>query len=129
MYVSPPAVSNSISRLEEELGVQLFDRKGRRIYLNLCGEIYYEYAKRALDALEDGRRRLEEEKNRKDVRVIVAAYHSILWQEAIRTFQEENPSVQVEVRDRGRTDGDENPLLCEEADLVLASRREFQDPC
>lgn len=129
MYVSPPAVSNSISRLEEELGLQLFDRKGRRIYLNPYGKIYYAYAKRALDALEDGRRQLEEVKNRKDARVIAAAHHPILWQDVIQTFQEENPSVQVEIRDCSRNDGDENQCFYEEADLVLASRREFQDPC
>jgi len=38
LYISPSALSTTISRLEKELGVQLFDRVGRNIRLNDNGK-------------------------------------------------------------------------------------------
>lgn len=40
MHISQPALSISIARLEEELGVHLFDRVSGRIRLNSMGKIY-----------------------------------------------------------------------------------------
>ena len=43
LFVSAPALSTSISRLEKELGVQLFDRTNNRIILNQQGQILLRY--------------------------------------------------------------------------------------
>ena len=40
LFVSAPALSTSIARLEKELGVKLFDRAGNRITLNAQGKIF-----------------------------------------------------------------------------------------
>ncbi len=40
LHVSQPALSRSISKLEEELGATLFDRVGRRLLLNDRGRMY-----------------------------------------------------------------------------------------
>ena len=44
LSISQPALSRSIARLEEELGVPLFDRQGRSVVLNPCGLRFYEHA-------------------------------------------------------------------------------------
>jgi LysR family transcriptional regulator, transcriptional activator of the cysJI operon len=44
LNISQPALSRKIMRLEEELGVELFRRKGKRLELTRAGEICYEYA-------------------------------------------------------------------------------------
>ncbi|ALS23455.1 MULTISPECIES: LysR family transcriptional regulator [Paenibacillus] len=44
LNISQPALSRKIMRLEEELGVQLFKRIGKRLELTRAGEITYEYA-------------------------------------------------------------------------------------
>jgi len=43
LYISQPAVSKSISKLEEELGSELFAQVGSRLSLTPAGEIFYEY--------------------------------------------------------------------------------------
>ena len=41
IHISAPALSSSISKLEEELGVELFDHVGRGLRLNQNGRILY----------------------------------------------------------------------------------------
>ncbi|MGX2959697.1 LysR family transcriptional regulator [Peribacillus sp. JNUCC 23] len=48
LVLSQPALSRSISRLEEEIGVPLFERKSRGVILNKYGEIFLQHANRAL---------------------------------------------------------------------------------
>lgn len=52
LNISQPAVSRSMKKLEDELGVQLFDRTKNRITLNKTGILAAEYAERILK-LED----------------------------------------------------------------------------
>ena len=54
LYITQPTLSNSISRLEDELGVPLFERKGRNVYLTKYGHEFYDHARAALETLERG---------------------------------------------------------------------------
>lgn len=54
LYITQPALSRSISRLEAGVGVPLFNRVGMRIELNKSGQIFYDYAKRSIDLLDKG---------------------------------------------------------------------------
>ena len=52
--VPQSAVSQSIKRLEEELGVQLFVRAANKITPNECGRYFYNYISAALIQIEKG---------------------------------------------------------------------------
>lgn len=52
--VPQSAVSQSIKRLEEELGVQLFARSANKITPNECGRYFYNYISAALTQIEKG---------------------------------------------------------------------------
>ncbi len=56
----PSAISQSIRRLEEELGVRLFVRRANRVTLSTEGSIFYKGAKGALDALDTARSALRD---------------------------------------------------------------------
>lgn len=52
-HISQPALSSQIARLEESLGVTLFERNRRRVLLTTVGEAVVERAKRLLADLDD----------------------------------------------------------------------------
>ncbi|MHB8148225.1 MAG: LysR family transcriptional regulator, partial [Vulcanimicrobiaceae bacterium] len=56
LAITQPALSRAISRLERDLGVALFDHRGRSVRLNRYGRAFLRHAERALVALEEGRR-------------------------------------------------------------------------
>lgn len=56
LHIAQPALSQAISRLENELGVQLFERKGRKIQLNSIGKQFLQRVDSALRILEEGKR-------------------------------------------------------------------------
>ncbi len=41
LSIAQPALSQSVKRLEDELGTELFNRRGRRIYINPAGEALF----------------------------------------------------------------------------------------
>lgn len=95
--LSQPALSRSISRLEEEYGVKLFDRGSRRIRLNAAGRLLVGHFERALAELEDARRELQE--SRKDARNTIsigflATFGAQLIPGLIRGFKVSDPTAQ-----------------------------------
>lgn len=52
LHVSQPALSRSIKKLEDELGVNLFDREARRVSLNESGEVFLAAVENALNAVD-----------------------------------------------------------------------------
>ena len=52
LHISQPALSRSMQKLEDELGVELFDHYTNKIELNKNGEIAVKHAKKILRDLE-----------------------------------------------------------------------------
>lgn len=50
LYLSQPTISAHVAALEQELGVQLFDRIGRTVIATKAGEILYVHAKKIFEA-------------------------------------------------------------------------------
>ena len=49
LYMTQSAVSQNLKKMEEELGVQLFERSNRQIIPSRAGESFYHYVKRILE--------------------------------------------------------------------------------
>lgn len=58
LYVSQPAVSKSITSLEESMNLTLFIRNSRGVKLTEEGQLLYQYTKQAFDVLKQGEDRL-----------------------------------------------------------------------
>ena len=54
LYISQPGLSRYLSRLEEELGVPLFERRKGKITLNTYGQLFLANVNLAFDQLEQG---------------------------------------------------------------------------
>lgn len=54
LYITQPALSRSISRLEAELEVKLFDRKTNALILNENGQLFLHYVSAGLDSINAG---------------------------------------------------------------------------
>ncbi|MFQ9515982.1 MAG: LysR family transcriptional regulator [Eubacterium sp.] len=52
--VPQPSISKTISKLEQELGVKLFDRNGKKISLNADGKYFYNKINSALTSIDEG---------------------------------------------------------------------------
>jgi DNA-binding transcriptional LysR family regulator len=58
LSISQPTLSRSIANLEAELGVPLFDRQGRNVWLNRYGIRFAKRVERVLKEMEEGREEL-----------------------------------------------------------------------
>jgi DNA-binding transcriptional LysR family regulator len=60
LHISQPAVSKHVQALEEELGVPLLQRVGKRVLLTEAGQIVQHYAEQVLGLAQDTQRALRE---------------------------------------------------------------------
>lgn len=91
LFISAPALSTSISRLEKELGTRLFDRTNNKIVLNKQGKILLGYVNRVLSELDSACLELRQSIMQKSRHVSLATVASTQWIDMITAFTEENP--------------------------------------
>lgn len=127
MFVSPSAVSSSISRLEDELGVQLFDRVGRNIKLNRYGQEYLIHVKKSLAELSDGEKKLQDMKEASDTVLTLAATNPYVWQNPINIFSRTHPNITFNSFAYDFI-ANNYKLPSDNVDLLIASPASFSDP-
>jgi len=98
--VTPAAVSRSISRMEERLGVRLFTRTTRSVRLTEGGRSYFEQCRQALSQLTEAQREVmgKQQEPVGTLRISIPttyAHHRIL--PLLPAFRARYPAVKVEV--------------------------------
>lgn len=91
LFISAPALSTSISRLEKELGVQLFDRTSNRIALNTQGQILLKYVDQVFSNLESAKQELQQSISRQGPHISLVSLNSPVWVNLIAAFTSEFP--------------------------------------
>ncbi|WP_085675936.1 MULTISPECIES: LysR family transcriptional regulator [unclassified Pseudomonas] len=98
--VTPAAVSRSVARLEERLGVRLFVRTTRQMRLSDAGQAYYQQCRQALGQLIEAERQVTGGQAAPSGRLRISAptpyaHHRLL--PLLPAFRQRYPQVQVDV--------------------------------
>ncbi len=96
LFVSAPALSTSISRLEKELGVQLFDRTNNRIILNQQGQILLRYVNQIFSNLNCAKTELQQSVMSQGQYVSIACVASTQWVDMFTAFAQQHPGFTLQ---------------------------------
>lgn len=117
LHVAQPSLSRTIARLEDELGVQLFERSGKNIFLNTYGEIVLKHTNRILQETKDIQREIADVSEASSSTVSVSLYSaSKLFPQVVMEFKQKHPGIRLQIIQENLN---KNPS--EECDLTLYS--------
>ena len=101
MNRTQPAISQSIRRLEEEVGASLFARDIHEITLTEAGRVLADYARRLLTMRDDAMRQVSELRTLKAGRLTIAAHESAavyLLPAPLRNYLQKFPNIKVGIQ-------------------------------
>lgn len=103
IYVSQPAVTQSVKRLEDQLGVALFQRTSKGMRLTPEGEMLARYVDSAYGFLEAAERKIAETRALGDGEITIGAGDTLCKHYLVphlRAFHEAYPRVRIHVTNR-----------------------------
>ena len=117
--ITQPSLSKNIARLEDEVGVKLFDRVGRRIRLNKNGENFAEYAREALNLLQAGKVSARTTRYEVQGRISICcrAFGPIL-SDCVSEYLDLNPMVEIHMSSNNSVVGDQD---LDDQDFILCA--------
>jgi LysR family transcriptional regulator, low CO2-responsive transcriptional regulator len=124
LRVTQPYVSGQIAALETRLGLPLFNRVGRRAYLNEAGLLLLPHVAKVFESLKAAERSLEEFRGVITGHVRIAASSTpgaYILPKILQRFLEEHPGIEVSIQIKDKVHV-EQMLLKKQAELgVIAS--------
>lgn len=130
LSLSQPALSRSIARLEEELGVPLFDRQGRSIQLNRYGALFLQRVKSMQSEYNKALNELEELNNPEYGTISLGFLHTLgtnIVPDLIGDFRKFHPHVQFALT-QNYSHSQVKLLLAGDIDLCLLASTEIEPP-
>jgi DNA-binding transcriptional LysR family regulator len=121
LSIAQPSLSQTIARLEEELGVPLFDRKGREIRLNQFGMVFLRRVERIFGELEDARREIADLAGMEHGRIALAVVIPQILPDLLRSFLAEHPHVSFHLFHQHSSETVKQQLEQGEIDLCITS--------
>ncbi|WP_134683798.1 cidABC operon transcriptional activator CidR [Brevibacillus migulae] len=110
LYITQPTISKMIRNLEEELGVTLLDRVGKKVELTDAGMIIYEQAQQITQAFQNLTDQLQDVISVKKGRIRMGLPPMVgasFFPEVIGKFREQYPGVAIELVENGAKKGEE----------------------
>ncbi|MFF2090849.1 LysR family transcriptional regulator [Paenibacillus sp. NPDC058174] len=98
LHVTQSSLSKTIQRLEEDLGVPLFDRIGRKLRLNTYGSSFLRRTERALFELEQGKQELSDLSGAEHGTLELAVTAASTLPSILREFRRKRPHIQFHVQ-------------------------------
>ncbi|MFE4713950.1 LysR family transcriptional regulator [Paenibacillus sp. NPDC056722] len=98
LHVTQSSLSKTIQRLEEDIGVPLFDRIGRKLRLNEFGSRFLRRAERALFELEQGKQEISDLSSPEHGTLELAVTAASALPNILREFRKKRPNIQFHVQ-------------------------------
>ncbi|MCP1184325.1 LysR family transcriptional regulator [Paenibacillus sp. 1781tsa1] len=98
LHVTQSSLSKTIQRLEDDLGVPLFDRIGRKLRLNDFGRTFLRRTEKALFELEQGQREIGDLSNKDQGTLQLAVTTASTLPGILREFRKNQPDIQFHVQ-------------------------------
>ncbi len=124
LYISQPALSRTITQLEKELNLALFEKSGRSVILTAGGQVFLRYVEQALDSLDkavEETRSFADNENRISIGCVSTAVSPYL----APMLQEYKTTLEIPIRYRTWTEPSEElieGLFAGRYDVIFCSR-------
>ena len=100
LFISQPAVSKAVSKLEDELSTQLFHRTTKGVFLTDAGEILYKQLQIAFHAIESGEEQIRKSETLDAEKLSIGTSSTLckyVLLPYLRKFIPENPHVKISI--------------------------------
>mgnify|MGYP002622172008 CR=1 FL=1 len=97
LHITQPTLSKTISRLEEELGTNLFDRKGNSVQLNACGRAFLTQVDYIFSHLDYGKLQISEMLNPDTGNVSVAVTVREMLDPFLNVYIRRHPDTHIHI--------------------------------
>lgn len=100
LYISQPAITFQIKKLEEQLGVSLFTRTKHGVLLTDEGKVLFNYVKTAIDSIDNGENALSNLKNLDSGTIRIGVSTTIcryILMPYIEKFHEMYPNIDIQI--------------------------------
>ena len=114
--VAQPYLTKIIGQIENELGVQLFDKVGRQVKLNQYGEIFYKQAKKTIACMENIYTEMDYALDKKERTVTFLCNTETYTAGMIIEFQKRNSNYSLKIQ---------NGAYCEMAEALATGEADF----
>ncbi|MBT2697640.1 LysR family transcriptional regulator [Bacillus sp. ISL-40] len=96
LQIAQPSLSKTIARLEEDLGVPLFDRKNRQLRLNDYGKLFLDRVNRIFLELNEGKREIAERAHQRQTQITLAVSIPRVLPELLSSFLKLFPEIKFQ---------------------------------
>ncbi len=100
LCISQPAISQSIKKLEEQIGGTLFLRSNKGMELTSEGKMFYEYVKGALELINNAENEFTSFKDLSKGEIKIGASTTltkIILMDAVKSFHKDYPNVEINI--------------------------------
>ena len=128
LHISQSSLTKHIHKLEEDLGVKLFDRSTRSVSLNEYSRLYYDYANRLIKLDAESREALTnaKSKNANTLRIFFTpstSHYGLI--DVLSYFQKKHPEIDLQMSEQTKVTDDIKEGNCE---FAFASDNDMIDP-
>ncbi|AXT62570.1 LysR family transcriptional regulator [Aquimarina sp. AD10] len=100
LFLSQPALSHQLKKLEEELGLKVFNRLNKKLILTEVGQVLFANSEKMLASMNQLNSELDAIKmgKKKNIRLTTECYTCYHWlPNVVREFRQEHPKINVKI--------------------------------